>query len=91
MTFECTPEQLTSATCAATETCAAFGSLLRCFATEAEATACHSDACCKEHGGWIDKCLIRSSYSHWVIIGLSIFSIIWGVYQAMHVSNLLLS
>jgi len=52
---------------------------------------CGTDACCTENGGWVAKCLIQSTYSHWVIIGLSIFSIVWGIYQAMHVSKIALN
>jgi hypothetical protein len=49
--------------------------------------ACAADTCCAENQGWVADCLVRSSYSHWIIIGLSIFSIVWGVFQAMQVKK----
>lgn len=48
---------------------------------------CASDSCCAEHQGWTSDCLARTTYSHWVIIGLSLFAIVWGIIQAMAVSS----
>ena len=50
---------------------------------------CGTDSCCLENSGWVADCLIRSSYSHWVVMGLSVFGIIWGSIQFMAVSNIL--
>jgi len=87
----CNPEQLTTAACAdETHACTVANALASCTlwtpALRASA-ACAADACCTENQGWVAECLVRSSYSHWIIIGLSIFSIVWGVFQAMQVKK----
>lgn len=48
---------------------------------------CGTDSCCLENSGWVADCLIRSSYSHWVVMGLSVFGIIWGSIQFMAVKK----
>ena len=87
----CTPDQLSTAACVGeTHACIVASSVPSCTLwTDAlrASAACAADSCCHENNGWVAECLVRSSYSHWIIIGLSIFSIVWGIFQAMQVSS----
>jgi len=50
---------------------------------------CGTNQCCLDNDKmWVGKCLAVSSWSHWVVIGLSIFGILWGVFQAMGVKKI---
>jgi len=93
-TIFCTPEQLTTAACdAASHACTVANGVASCHPWTnvlRAAAKCAADECCTEHHGWASKCLIRSSYSHWIIIGLSIFAIVWGVFQAMQVKKVVI-
>lgn len=86
LTSFCNSAQLLTAACTETQACVVGTNAVGSCSDAAALIACQADECCKENGGWVADCLIRSTYSHWVVIGLSIFAIVWGIFQAMQVS-----